>query len=220
MQDATNTQEDVRQKMRTLTTRVKADFLRQNKADGSKSARESPSKKSLRLEDAFRRPTLGRSAKSNDSAEDVPVNVGEPDKGSDSSKRPRPRSKTFTFKKEDRSPTKKQRSGATVSAHGHSKSVEMIKSSSAKSLTSMGATILAKASKPAVPEEYVTYLRKSQKPEAFDNEKMHKLRLLLRNETVAWVDAFIRQGGMTELVNLLHRIMAVEWRYVSLPHLS
>ena len=41
---------------------------------------------------------------------------------------------------------------------------------------------------------------------------MHKLRILLRNETVAWVDSFLSLGGMTEIVALLHRIMAMEWR--------
>jgi len=41
---------------------------------------------------------------------------------------------------------------------------------------------------------------------------LHKLRLLLRNETVEWVDNFIKDGGMTELVGLLHRIMEMEWR--------
>ena len=41
---------------------------------------------------------------------------------------------------------------------------------------------------------------------------MHKLRLLLRNETVEWVDTFIQDGGMTELVALFHRIMEIEWR--------
>ncbi len=43
---------------------------------------------------------------------------------------------------------------------------------------------------------------------------MHKLRQLLRNETIAWVDSFITQGGMAEIIGLLHRTMDVEWRYV------
>ena len=41
---------------------------------------------------------------------------------------------------------------------------------------------------------------------------MHKLRLLLRNETVAWTDSFIMSGGQDEIVKLLYRIMEVEWR--------
>jgi hypothetical protein len=46
--------------------------------------------------------------------------------------------------------------------------------------------------------------------------KIHKLRQLLRNETVSWVEAFIKLGGMAEIVDLLHRVMLVEWRFVLL----
>ncbi len=60
----------------------------------------------------------------------------------------------------------------------------------------------------------MAYLRKVQKPELVEVGKLHKLRLLLRNETVAWTDDFVCQGGMREIVGLLHRIMEVEWRYV------
>jgi hypothetical protein len=66
--------------------------------------------------------------------------------------------------------------------------------------------------KPAVPEDYIGYLRKVQKPESVEVGKIHKLRQLLRNETVGWVESFIAQDGMTELVGLLYRIIKVEWR--------
>ncbi|CAK7200011.1 hypothetical protein SEUCBS139899_002699 [Sporothrix eucalyptigena] len=62
------------------------------------------------------------------------------------------------------------------------------------------------------PADFVTYLRTVQAPEKVEVGKLHKLRLLLRNETVAWIEDFIGQGGMEEVVGLLHRIMAVEWR--------
>jgi hypothetical protein len=42
--------------------------------------------------------------------------------------------------------------------------------------------------------------------------KLHKLRLLLRNETVSWVNGFIAEGGMDEIVQLIYRIMKMEWR--------
>ncbi|CAK7226203.1 hypothetical protein SBRCBS47491_006151 [Sporothrix bragantina] len=61
------------------------------------------------------------------------------------------------------------------------------------------------------PADFVTYLRTVQAPEKVEVGKLHKLRLLLRNETVAWIEDFIGQGGMEEVVGLLHRIMAVEW---------
>jgi hypothetical protein len=58
----------------------------------------------------------------------------------------------------------------------------------------------------------VAYLRKVQKPQLVEVGKVHKLRLLLRNETVAWIEDFIQLGGMKEIVGLLNRIMEVEWR--------
>lgn len=63
-----------------------------------------------------------------------------------------------------------------------------------------------------LPADFVAYLQKVQKPELVEVGRLHKLRLLLRNETVAWTEEFIKQGGMKEIVDLLHRIMAVEWR--------
>jgi len=42
--------------------------------------------------------------------------------------------------------------------------------------------------------------------------KIHKLRILLRNESVQWTDAFVKKGGMDEIAQLLHRIMKLEWR--------
>ncbi|KAI5291388.1 hypothetical protein KEM52_000190, partial [Ascosphaera acerosa] len=62
------------------------------------------------------------------------------------------------------------------------------------------------------PADFVHYLREVQKPELVKVAKLHKLRLLLRNETVGWVDEFIWEGGMDEIVGLIYRILAVEWR--------
>lgn len=65
---------------------------------------------------------------------------------------------------------------------------------------------------PAIPADYISYLQKNQDPVKIEVGRLHKLRILLRNETVAWVDGFLSLGGMAEIVGLLHRIMAVEWR--------
>ena len=62
------------------------------------------------------------------------------------------------------------------------------------------------------PADFVAYLRTIRDPERVEVGKLHKLRLLLRNETVTWIEDFIGQGGMEEVVGLLHRILAVEWR--------
>ncbi|AEO58892.1 hypothetical protein MYCTH_2306612 [Thermothelomyces thermophilus ATCC 42464] len=75
-----------------------------------------------------------------------------------------------------------------------------------------GASFLAKVKGQQLPGDFVAYLQKVPQPELVEVGKLHKLRLLLRNETVAWTEEFIRQGGMKEIVELLHRIMAVEWR--------
>ena len=131
-------------------------------------------------------------------------------------KKSRPRSLTFTLSKSDLSPSKKQKS-ERPSSHQRSKSGGLTPSASSTSLKSDGAGqgfgFFSKASKPAVPDDYIAYLKKVQQPEIVEVGKVHKLRQLLRNETVDWVDAFIAQGGMIELVELLYRINKVEWRY-------
>ncbi|KAF2765025.1 hypothetical protein EJ03DRAFT_280965 [Teratosphaeria nubilosa] len=60
--------------------------------------------------------------------------------------------------------------------------------------------------------DYISYLKNNQDPTTIEVGRLHKLRILLRNETVGWVDSFIFLGGMTEIVGLLHRVMKVEWR--------
>ena len=50
------------------------------------------------------------------------------------------------------------------------------------------------------------------KPQQLEVGRIQKLRQLLLNETVAWVDTFISDGGMIELVNLLYRIIDIQWR--------
>jgi hypothetical protein len=55
-------------------------------------------------------------------------------------------------------------------------------------------------------------MKDTKKVQDVEVGRLHKLRQLLRNETVEWVDAFVQEGGMTELVALLHRIMEMEWR--------
>jgi hypothetical protein len=55
-------------------------------------------------------------------------------------------------------------------------------------------------------------MRTTKKVQDVEVGRLHKLRQLLRNETVEWVDTFIQEDGMTELAALLHRIMEVEWR--------
>ena len=130
----------------------------------------------------------------------------------------RPRSLTFTLSRggsKDVSPTKKLKPQATVGLHSRTGSADSA-SGGGKSFASSSAaaahTLVAKA-KGQLSEDFVSYLRKVQKPESVEVGRLHKLRILLRNETVVWIEGFIGQGGMQEIVGLLHRTMEVEWRY-------
>jgi hypothetical protein len=116
------------------------------------------------------------------------------------------------------SPTKKK-GDSSLGRHFRTKSSESLISeppSPSPYSGGYGSTFLAKVKGQQLPGDFVAYLQKVQQPESVEVGKLHKLRLLLRNETVAWTEEFIRQGGMKEIVELLHRIMAVEWRYVFL----
>ena len=201
MLDRRNIPEHQRGKMRSLANSMKKDFIKQDWAEIAASKNARPGTNS-----------------SNSSAEITEGSHSVPDV-----KSKRPRSRTFTLSrasskenKEPSSPIKKHRPESTFRGHSRTKSTESIKEGS-KSLAASGAavaqTFLAKA-KGQLPDDFVSYLRKVQKPELVEVGRLHKLRLLLRNETVAWTDEFIRQGGMEEIVGLLHRIMAVEWRLV------
>lgn len=195
--------------MRTLKLEVKADFVRTHKLDTPQGSR-APSAHSTIADTKGKqagKPALTRSSKSQDgSTEEEKVPLQTTASGS-SSKRERPRSRTFTFSKGD-SPIKKQKGdGAST------KSANVPKSPSSRSLASNSSQrSTSKGSKTVTSTEFITYLRKTPKPEDVEVGKLHKLRLLLRNETVEWVDTFIQDGGMTELVGLLHRTMEVEWR--------
>ena len=201
--------------MRSLDTNIKANFIKQDKTGpGSASSAEDLILRSADTRDNSRPDTGQRPNTENG----ILAGSGHSPEAVDqagSPKKSRPRSRTFTFSKGDSSPSKKQkaeRPKSQVSA----KSVEVVPPQSSKSLTASGAAqalaFLNPAPKPAIPEDFISYLRKVQKPELVEIGRLHKLRQLLRNETVAWVDVFIGKGGMTDVVGLLYRTIAVEWR--------
>jgi hypothetical protein len=198
--------------MRTLKLEVKADFVRMHKLDTPQTSRAPSAHSSIGESEG--RPTTKyghtRSNKSRDETaeeDNLPI---ETDKSS-STKRERPRSRTFTFNRSD-SPTKKQKGDANERKTS-TKSNPIPKSPSTRSLVSNSSDRSVSSGVKAVkPDEFIKYLKKTPKPHDVEVGKLHKLRLLLRNETVDWVDTFILDGGMTELVALLHRIMEIEWR--------
>lgn len=193
MLDRRNIAEHQRGKMRGLGMSMKRDLVKQDWAEtAAKNGRPGTN-------------SSDSSADATAGTEDVPE-----------VKTRRPRSRTFTLSrgtsKELKSPTKK--SDSTVGRHSRTNSSDRTVTVG-KSLTSTSAavaqTLIAKA-RGQTPDDFLSYLRKVQKPEAIEVGRLHKLRLLLRNETVAWTDEFIDKGGMEEIVGLLHRTMEVEWR--------
>lgn len=190
MLDRRNIPENQRYKMRNLADTIKMEFIRQDWAES----------RGINL-------TRPGSHSSNASMN-----------GSQGQDR-RSRGRSFTLsrnsgkKSESRSPTKKPRGESTIGRHFRSRSTDSLASDRPSSAGSnSGSGIFSKMKLQQGPGDYVSYLRKIQKPELVEVGKLHKLRLLLRNETVAWTEEFIRQGGMQEIVGLLHRIMEVEWR--------
>jgi Diaphanous GTPase-binding Domain len=193
MLDRRNIPEHQRHKMRNLALSMKIDLIKQDWAETT-AAKSRPGKNGS--------DELG-SAAATENAE---------------AKTKRPRSRTFTLSKSSKdlnSTAKKAKPEATLSRHSRTKSSDSTPTHS-KSFTSTGAAVasnlIAKA-KGQLPDDFVLYLRKVTEPEFVEVGKLHKLRLLLRNETVAWTDEFIGLGGMNEIVGLLHRTMEVEWRF-------
>lgn len=197
--------------MRTLKLEVKADFVRMHKLDTPQASRAPSAHSSIGESDGrpTSKPGMSRSAKSRDGIEEEEQLAAQADKAG--SKRERPRSRTFTFSRSD-SPTKKQK-GDSTERKTSSKANPIPKSPSTRSLVSNASDRSTSNGMKAVkPDEFIRYLKQTPKPRNVEVGKLHKLRLLIRNETVDWVDAFIQEGGMTELVALLHRIMEIEWR--------
>ncbi|EME45565.1 hypothetical protein DOTSEDRAFT_71311 [Dothistroma septosporum NZE10] len=202
--DARNIPEPMRQKMRTLTLRVKADFIKQD--EGSK-GNTPPGTLTGDLEKSTSSARVTEALEEKKEEDD-----------SKSSKRSRARSRTFTFSRGDKKNTKSESPSkkARAQSKGRAMSIEIPKESPGMGQRTTPTTPTGsfgrKSGAPALPADYISYLHKNTDPTKVEVGRLHKLRILLRNETVAWVDSFISQGGMTEIVALLHRIMDIEWR--------
>ncbi|KAL2756006.1 hypothetical protein ACRALDRAFT_1050708 [Sodiomyces alcalophilus JCM 7366] len=196
MLDRRNIPENQRFKMRNLNDTIKMEFIRQDWAEMAVQAEHN-----------------GNDDRTSTEASSSAVTASS---DSEESRTKRGRGRSFTLgraKKESKSPSKKSRGEGTLGRHFRTKSTESFvgeRPTSVSSLTSGG--ILSKMKLGQGPGDFVSYLRKVRKPEAVEVGKLHKLRLLLRNETVSWAEDFIRQGGMEEIVGLLYRIIEVEWR--------
>ncbi|KAF2231222.1 hypothetical protein EV356DRAFT_579333 [Viridothelium virens] len=212
-----NVPENMRTGMRGLTARVKIDFIMNSRQAPPGAVENRAIKSEEKTSNRRGRSKAPTSAGSDGSKTEVRTSEAQENSAAGTNKHQRSRSKTFMFNKDSLSPTKKRKDSQEIDS-SQLESVSMHKSSSSKSLASMGSqsngytSIDRKTPKSPEPEEFVSYLRKVQRPEVVEVGKLHKLRLLLRNETVSWVDNFIQQGGMAEITGLLHRIIQVEWR--------
>ena len=189
--------------MRSLDTSIKVDFIQKDRSDSATPHSANPS--------AGMSDTTSRRGRNKEKGE------GET---RDGKSRSRSRSRGFSFTKGSTSPTKKQRSGSG-SSHRRPKSADFSQPATLANILTPSTSVTSLSmtnnhDTASDPSDFVHYLREIQKPEMVEVGKVHKLRLLLRNETVSWVDTFIADGGMDEIVQLLYRIMKVEWRYVCL----
>jgi hypothetical protein len=186
----------MRDKMRSLDTNIKADFIQKDRTENI-----TPHSAGGTAD--------GRRGRGNESKEKESQDR--------KSSRSRSRSRGFNFGKGSSSPTKKPRP-ESGSFHHRPRSVDFSQPVGVYTTLTPAASTTSLSQAAAVdtaadPSDFVHYLREIQKPEMIEIGKIHKLRLLLRNETVSWVDNFIAEGGMHEIVQLLYRIMKVEWRY-------
>lgn len=186
--------------MRSLDTHIKMDFIQKHQTE-----RETPVSPTPGYTDSSVQRGRQKDQKDEQQSHDG--------KGS----RSRSRSRGFTFSKASLSPSKKQRPEST-SSFKRPRSIDLSQSASSLKLATPSASVTSLSvtachDTAADPSDFVHYMREIQKPEMVEVGKMHKLRLLLRNETVGWVNMFIADGGMDEIVQLLYRIMKVEWRY-------
>ena len=204
MLEARNIAPEVREKMRALDLHIKMDLLKQNQGALSQVDRELAGSRS-----SSRPGTRSRT----NTSESVHSNKNESPEVAE--KKPRPRSFTgFTLGKGGSSPKKQKQS--KTSTHARGRSADLPRSTSTTSLNSVASTssfsLFGKSPKPAVPSDFISYLRSNTRPQDTEVGKIQKLRQLLRNETVSWVNEFITDGGMIELVNLVYRIIEIEWR--------
>ncbi|CCC12616.1 hypothetical protein SMACR_07915 [Sordaria macrospora] len=230
MLDRRNIPENQRYKMRNLNDTIKLEFIRQDWAEmRAKMVNQNASNTSLEKggnagsvnggagserEDQQQQQSSSSNSKRDDG--------NSKDKDKDNERTGRTKRKGFGLSLGKGAATKAQSSPSkSIGRHFRSKSNDSSMSerpsfgdvNGSSSGNGVGGFLGMKSGKSQqVPADFVAYLQKERKPELVEVGKLHKLRLLLRNETVAWTEEFIKQGGMKEIVDLLHRIMAVEWR--------
>lgn len=194
--------ENMRANMRSLDAHVKREFIKNGTTKASAPDDTDAAKTGFWSRSRAKSSTRGRAI------EVAPQeDLAQP---SSPSKRGRSRSRgrVFTLSKGDKSPFKRARSSSRP------RSIMSLKNFSSSSVNSLGmdGSKESKEQQVVVPDDFIRYLNDQRDPQKVEIGKVHKLRLLARNESIAWTDTFIIQGGMTALIGLLDRIIQVEWR--------
>jgi len=196
--------------MRSLDDRIKADFVKYDQIDKIEVPKPEPveqKKPSFWKKSTSDLNTPGHIkglSRSEDPTSDLTDTQDSP------SKRHRSRSRPPISGRGDTSPSKRNRSTSK------SRSLFSLRTLSSTSLHTTfaeeGQGVREPPASLSSPDEFVRYLRAEPEPQKVEIGKMHKLRLLVRNETVEWVSEFITRGGMPLLFALLRRILKIEWR--------
>lgn len=195
--------------MRKLDPTIKADFIRHSSEEDPKAVEQTPNRGSVWN-------TLKRGRARSTARKDGP----DQDSSSSPSKRDRSRGRTVAVNDtQGSSPTKQGRSNSRP------RSLFSLKNLSSTSVNKTGLDGTSESKEGPLsprsgdnidpfrkPADFVDYLRNTPKIENVEVGKLHKLRLLLRNESVSWVDTFVIKDGMKQLISLLHTLKAIEWR--------
>ena len=208
--DSLNIPMNMRDNMRNLKPDVKAGLMKGERTGSGSSTGSVPS-------DGVDVRSSSRSPKKSDP--ERPRSQDEDRKeGKRSRSRSRPRSRILTLSKSDESsPTKADRPGSSSRSRSktRNKSTDITSSRPTSSRTTGSSASLGSlnmSDSATTPGDFIHYLREVQKPELVEVSKIHKLRILLRNESISWTDHFVTKGGMNELIQLFYRIAKIEWR--------
>lgn len=209
--DSLNIPHNMRDNMRSLKPDVKAGLMKGERVGSGSSTASGPGSEGSGVRSSAR--------SSNRKENERPRSEGEDSKdGKRSRSRSRPRSRILTLTKRDEdTPSKQDRPGSSSRSRSKSrnKSADLANSRPTSS-RAMASTVSLASLNPvdsaATPGDFIHYLREVQKPELVDVSKLHKLRILLRNESISWTDHFVSKGGMDELLQLYYRIAKIEWR--------
>lgn len=190
--------------MRSLDASMKSDLIKNDRAETSRQHQREGSLSSAQTPDGASDKSINHRRGRSQSKDHDTLDM---DGSASPRKNGRSQSRTNLFRKPDISPQKGLRSGS------RSRSLISLKNASSTSLSTLvGVESRDVVNSPSSPQDFVEYLRLDQTVQAVEVGKLHKLRLLLRNETIEWVSGFIMFGGMPRLLSLLRKIMEMEWR--------